>query len=100
MGYRLLAFHPLRIITWNICVFFEGTKNVIKACKEQGVSRLIYTSTIDVVIGYDDIIDGNEDSLIPDKWLFPGYPDTKYRAECLVLKADDTKTASGIAIYI
>ena len=75
---------------------FEGTKNVIEACKEQDVSRLIYTSTIDVVIGYNDIIDGNEDTPIPKQWLFPGYPNTKYRAECLVLKANNTKTSSGI----
>ena len=59
------------------------------------VSRLIYTSTIDVVVGYDDIYDGDETLPVPNKLLFPGYPDTKYRAEQLILAANGRPLVEG-----
>ncbi|XP_053394154.1 3 beta-hydroxysteroid dehydrogenase/Delta 5--_4-isomerase-like [Mercenaria mercenaria] len=79
---------------YNINV--EGTANLIKACLLNDVKRFIYCSTVDVVIGYDDIIDGNEaNTAPPTEFLFPGYPETKYKAECLVLKANGTPTQNG-----
>ena len=35
-----------------------GTENVISACEEEGVTRLVHTSTIDVVIGSEEIFNG------------------------------------------
>ena len=73
-----------------------GTANLISACKQENVTRLIYCSTVDVVIGHDEIIDGTEDNTAPPKkYLFPGYPESKYKAECLVLRANGTTTNNG-----
>ena len=78
-------------------VIFIGTENVISACEEEGVTRLVHTSTIDVVIGSEEIFNGDEaNTPIPDDFLFPGYPLTKYKAEVAVLAANGRKTASGL----
>ena len=75
---------------------FPGTANIISVCKQENVARLIYCSTVDVVIGFDDIIDGTEENTAPPtQYLFPGYPESKYKAECLVLRANGTKTKDG-----
>ena len=73
-----------------------GTANVIQACVENDVGRLVYTSTVDVVIGYDDITGGDESLPVPRKLLFPGYPATKLKAEKLVLASNGRKHAKGI----
>ena len=73
-----------------------GTTNVIQACLETNVRRLIFCSTVDVVVGYDDIIDGCEvTTATPEHFLFPGYPETKHKAESLVLKANGTPCKNG-----
>ena len=69
---------------------WPGTHNVINACVSQSVARLVYTSTIDVVVGFSDLVDADESAPIPDEFLFPGYPETKYRAETAVINADQT----------
>ncbi|XP_046569762.1 3 beta-hydroxysteroid dehydrogenase/Delta 5--_4-isomerase type 4-like [Haliotis rubra] len=74
----------------------NGTATVIKACLQQNVERLHFCSTVDVVIGYEDIIDGDEDSTVrPKKFLFPGYPETKYKAETLVLASNGQYSENG-----
>ncbi|KAF5903652.1 putative short-chain dehydrogenase/reductase family 42E member 2, partial [Clarias magur] len=40
-----------------------GTNNVINVCCERGVSRLVYTSTVNVVFAGKPIEDGDEDSV-------------------------------------
>ena len=89
----------IKIIS-NICMCseydinnFVGTENVISACKQAGVSRLVHTSTIDVVVGSEEIVNGDEDTPIPKDFLFPGYPGTKYRAECAVVHANSKSTS-------
>ncbi|KAJ8312422.1 hypothetical protein KUTeg_009795, partial [Tegillarca granosa] len=73
-----------------------GTRNVIDGCVKAGVQRLIYCSTVDVAIGYDPIRDGNENNTPPPKrFLFPGYPETKYKAECLVLQSNGRTCTLG-----
>ncbi|CAH1801506.1 unnamed protein product, partial [Owenia fusiformis] len=70
----------------------KGTENIINGCIKKKVERLIYTSTVDVVIGYEDIINGEESTTaIPRRFLFPGYPASKYKAECNVLSAHMNK---------
>jgi len=76
-------------------VFTTGTANVIQACVEQNVPRLIYTSSVDVVVGFDDVIYGDESLPVPRKFLFPGYPESKHRAECLVAEANGRPLAVG-----
>ena len=73
----------------------SGTSNVINACVTQNVPRLIFTSTVDVVVGYDEIFNGDETLPIPKHFLFPGYPDTKYRAEQMVIAANGTELGKG-----
>lgn len=75
---------------------FKGTSNVIKACLEAGVERLIYCSTIDVVIGFEPIANGDEQTTSrPRRFLFPGYPESKADAESLVLSANGAVCHDG-----
>ena len=62
---------------------------MIQACRQKGVKRLIYCSTVDVVIGNDNIIDGTEETTRkPVKFAVGDYAETKCRAEEIVLKAN------------
>ena len=67
----------------------------MSGCLAMGVSQLVYTSTIDVVIGNEPIINGDEKTPIPKPFLFPGYPDTKYKGEQLVVQAHGKPLATG-----
>jgi len=65
----------------------RGTANVIQACLENKVTRLVYTSSPSVAIGEDDIENGDETLPYPKRYLAP-YPATKATAEKMVLEAD------------
>lgn len=73
-----------------------GTKNVIRACQEQGVQKLIYTSSIDVVFDGTPIINGDETLPYPRKHL-DYYGETKMQAEKLVLDANNKQ---GLAVAV
>jgi len=64
-----------------------GTKNVLQACREAGVPKLVYTSTPSVVHDGGDIEGGNE-SLPYPKRFSSVYPETKAIAEQAVLRAN------------
>ncbi|MCB9452104.1 MAG: NAD-dependent epimerase/dehydratase family protein [Anaerolineaceae bacterium] len=66
----------------------SGTQNVIAACQQAGVSRLIYTSSIDVVFDGTPIANGDESLPYPRRHL-DYYGTTKSIAEQAVLKASD-----------
>lgn len=69
----------------------EGTRNVLKACVERGVSRLVYTSTFNVVFGGQVIENGDESLPYLPLNLHPDhYSRTKSLAEMAVLKANGT----------
>ncbi|GAB2248260.1 hypothetical protein Droror1_Dr00008142 [Drosera rotundifolia] len=71
---------------WSVNV--QGTKNVIDACVEQQVKRLIYTSSASVVFdGIHGIIDGDESLPYPPKHN-DFYATTKAEGEGLVIKAN------------
>ena len=77
-----------------------GTHNVIESCIHQSVPYLIYTSTFDVVIGFNDIINGDETLKPPsDGGLFPSYGRTKLTAETLVLDANGRPLANGKIVF-
>ena len=76
-------------------LFLEGTECVVESCIEANVPRLVFTSTIDVVIGREEIKDGDESLPYPETFLFPGYPDTKMRAEKCVLGANGRTLKNG-----
>ncbi|XP_071345016.1 short-chain dehydrogenase/reductase family 42E member 1 [Trachinotus anak] len=77
----------------------QGTQNVLKACVEHGVSRLVYTSTFNVVFGGQVIENGDESLPYLPLHLHPDhYSRTKSLAEMAVLKANGTalKDSSGV----
>ncbi|XP_021363944.1 3 beta-hydroxysteroid dehydrogenase/Delta 5--_4-isomerase type 1-like [Mizuhopecten yessoensis] len=78
----------------------QGTRNIVESCLNTGVERLIFCSTVDVVVGFDDIREGMETTTcVPKQFLFPGYPATKYEAECLVLNANGQKSVNGNPLW-
>lgn len=70
-------------------IIVQGVKNVINACRECKVKRLIYNSSADVVFnGSRDIIGGNES--LPYPWKYADMlSDLRAQAEALVLFAND-----------
>lgn len=64
-----------------------GTLNVIRGCRQNGVQRLIYTSSPSVVFDGHDHIDADEALRYPTKWLCH-YPHSKALAEQAVLAAN------------
>jgi nucleoside-diphosphate-sugar epimerase len=80
-------------------VNWKGTENVIAACKERKVKRLIYTSTADVTLGKDrlgaEVVD--EDYPIP-KDCPNAYVRTKREAEKAVLAANDREGLRTCAV--
>ena len=72
----------------------EGSANVIKACRDNAVARLVYTSSPSVVIGEKNIINGDESLPYPERYN-ADYPRSKSLAEQLVLKANATMAESS-----
>uniref|UniRef100_A0A3Q3NE34 Short chain dehydrogenase/reductase family 42E, member 2 n=1 Tax=Mastacembelus armatus TaxID=205130 RepID=A0A3Q3NE34_9TELE len=67
-----------------------GTNNVINVCKERSISRLVYTSTINVVFSGKPIEDGDEASVsyVPSDMHMDHYSRTKAIAEQMILSAN------------
>ena len=76
---------------------FPGTANVIAASVKQKVSRLIYTSTVEVTVddSWDDIHNEGESQAYPERHIYRGYSRTKCLAEQQILAANGTKLHSG-----
>lgn len=72
---------------WLYDVNVRGTENVIAACARQGVKKLIYTSSIDVVFDGSPIRDGDE-TLPYARHHLDYYGTTKMLAEKAVLAAN------------
>ncbi|KAF8041368.1 hypothetical protein BT93_A0087 [Corymbia citriodora subsp. variegata] len=70
-------------------IMVQGVKNVINACRECKVKRLIYNGSADVVFnGSRDIIGGSES--LPYPWKYADMlSDLRAQAEALVLFAND-----------
>ncbi len=64
-----------------------GTRNILIACKEFGIRRLVYTSTPSVVFSGSDIKDGDETLAYSSRFLCH-YPKSKVMAEQLVLRGN------------
>lgn len=65
----------------------QGTENVVKACRNQGVARIVYTSTPSVVFNRRDIVNGDETLPYAEKFLCH-YARSKAMAEKEVLAAN------------
>lgn len=72
---------------------FEGTCNVLAACRDAGVGRLVYTSSPSVCFDGTSHRDAGNDLPYPDRFL-AAYPETKARAEAAVLAADSPQLAT------
>ncbi|MCF6267236.1 MAG: NAD-dependent epimerase/dehydratase family protein [Desulfuromusa sp.] len=70
-----------------------GTKNIILACRQCEITRLVYTSSPSVVFDGSDMEGIDESVPYPDHYLSP-YPQTKAEAEQLVLAANDDSLAT------
>ncbi|XP_020655249.3 putative short-chain dehydrogenase/reductase family 42E member 2 [Pogona vitticeps] len=74
-----------------------GTKVVIEVCKKRSISRLIYTSSVNVVFGGTDIEDGDEETvpyILLEKEV-DHYSRTKAIADQMVLGANGTLLKGG-----
>lgn len=71
----------------------EGTRNVVDACREAGVRRLVFTSTPSVVHTGGDI-EGGDESLPYATHFDAAYPETKAVAEQHVLAENDAQLAT------
>ncbi|XP_071766541.2 putative short-chain dehydrogenase/reductase family 42E member 2 [Centroberyx gerrardi] len=74
-----------------------GTNNVINVCKERGIPKLVYTSTINVVFAGKPIEDGDEDSVpcVPLDMHIDHYSRTKAIADQMVLSANGCALKGG-----
>jgi nucleoside-diphosphate-sugar epimerase len=70
-----------------------GTENVLAACKELRINKLVYTSSPSVVFDGNDVEGGNESLPYPDHFE-AFYPQTKAMAEQLVLQANSPLLAT------
>ena len=64
-----------------------GTQHVLEACQQQGVGRLVYTSSPSVTFDGRDQRGVDETAPLPTRWL-AHYPKSKALAETAVLQAD------------
>ncbi|OCT84511.1 hypothetical protein XELAEV_18022664mg [Xenopus laevis] len=76
----------------------RGTENIIQACINTNVPRLVYTSTFNVIFGGQTIRDGDESlAYLPQDAFVDNYSRTKTVAEMFVLKMNnqELKNNSG-----
>lgn len=90
-----VVIHSAAIVDWGtlsekeiMAVNFQGTLNVIEACRSGHVKALVFTSSLDVLFDGRNLIDVNEGSPYPEKHS-TSYCLSKYRAELKVLEAND-----------
>ena len=74
-----------------------GTQNVISACRNASVQRLIYTSSPSVVFDGSDHINADESLPYPKKWHCH-YPHSKALAEQAVLAANDVNRLRTVSL--
>ncbi len=75
----------------------EGTRHVVEACRENGVKKLIYTSTPSVVFGEDDLENVNESAPYPKDHLCH-YACTKAMAEQMVKEANGVRGLATVSL--
>ncbi|MBU2650342.1 MAG: NAD-dependent epimerase/dehydratase family protein [Bacteroidetes bacterium] len=90
-----IVIHSAAIVDWGtksdkevLDVNLEGTKNVIRACRESGVKYLIFTGSVDAVFGGKPLINVDESHPYPEKHS-NSYCTSKYLAEKLILEEND-----------
>ena len=71
----------------------DGTRNVIDACRANGVGRLVYTSTPSVIGYAQEVENGSPELPYADRHESP-YPETKAEAERMVREANGPELAT------
>lgn len=95
-----IVFHTASLpgISVNRRPFYEtnviGTQHVLDACRENGIEKLVYTSSPSVTDGGLPQTGVNESTPYPKRYL-SFYPETKAIAERMVLQANGTPIAGG-----
>ncbi|KAH1095943.1 hypothetical protein J1N35_012864 [Gossypium stocksii] len=89
----LFYMEPTDLDTHDFCncymIIVQGAKNVINACRESKVKRLVYNSSADVVFdGSQDILNGDESFTYPGKFKDMTL-DLKFQAEGLIRLANN-----------
>ncbi len=90
--YRLWARNPQEIYTNNVA----GTRNLLSACCEAGVQRVIYTSTVGTIGMRKDGIPANENSPVSLDDMIGHYKRSKFMAEQVACEF----AASGLPVVI
>ena len=75
----------------------RGTDNILAACRNHGVRRLIYTSSPSVVFDGHDHINADESLPYSTNWLCH-YPHSKALAEQSVLAANDVQSLRTVSL--
>ncbi len=76
-------------------VNIAGNGNVLDACRRRGVRRLVYTSSMDVVVdGRKPIVDGDETLPYPARMPRDDYSRTKIIAEKMILESSGPELAA------
>ena len=70
-----------------------GTSNVLQACRDEGIGRLVYTSSPSVVFAGSDM-EGIDESVPYARHFKAAYPETKAAAEKIVLEAASERLAT------
>lgn len=94
--------HSAAIIDWGVrpksevlSINVGGTENIIKACLENNVNNLVYTSSLDAVYRGKPLRDIDESLPYPKKHK-TSYCESKYLAEILVKEANGLKLKTTI----
>ncbi|MBK8823687.1 MAG: NAD-dependent epimerase/dehydratase family protein [Anaerolineales bacterium] len=98
------VFQTAALVDWGsrsrerlMAVNVRGNRNVIEACHKQGVTRLIYTSSVDVVFDGTPISNGDEQQPYPKQHL-DDYSHTKALAEQDILHANQPRGLQTCAL--
>ena len=75
----------------------DGTRNVIRACVDAGVPRLVYTSTNSVCFDPDPVVNGDESKPYATRFI-DLYAESKVEAERDVLAADGVRGLRTVAL--
>jgi 3beta-hydroxy-delta5-steroid dehydrogenase/steroid delta-isomerase len=94
---NLLSFCSAALRQESYDINVGGTENVIRACRESGVTRLVYTSSNNVIFDGRDIELADESLPYPEKYV-DLYSETKSLAERKVLAANGTQGLLTCAI--
>lgn len=70
-----------------------GTENVLAACREHGITKLVYTSSPSVTFNGEDQDGVDESAPYPTRWL-ADYPRTKAQAEKQILQVNSANLAT------